>query len=38
MAVHIFTPHSDVPDDGALRLIFWLQSSPIRSEESRAGI
>lgn len=32
---HIFTPHSDVPDDGALRLIVLAPEQYYSREESR---
>lgn len=35
---HIFTPHSDVPDDGALRLIVLPPEQFFSREESRAAV
>ena len=35
--VHVFTPHSDVPDDGALRLVMLAPEQFYSKEETRIG-
>jgi predicted AAA+ superfamily ATPase len=35
--VHVFTPHSDVPDDGALRLVMLAAEQFYSKEETRFG-
>lgn len=33
-AVHVFTPHADIPDDGALRLVFLPPENPYSTQEA----
>jgi predicted AAA+ superfamily ATPase len=35
--IHVFTPHSDVPDDGSLRLVMLAPEQFYSKEETRAG-